>query len=246
MLQNLKEEIMDWSNGRVAVIGFAPVDRFAEAPPKHHPGDVCREAKTVVVLGLPTPKGVLTSPTYHLHGMHRSYHTLYRRLDELSVELCGFIESRGAYHAAPVPCYAPMVFHWAEPWGILSLKHAAVKAGLGLFGRSGQVYHPRYGALLRFGAVVTDAQMPGEPLPEEDPCPPRCNICRKVCPAGAFDDSGEFNKMVCLGHTIKHAIYPLALKSEEGLRNIERVINTAGHDYWISCNECVKHCPKNK
>ena len=81
-----------------------------------------------------------------------------------------------------------MVFHGMEPWGILSLKHAAVKAGLGMFGRSGQVYHPRYGSLLRFGAVVTDAELPGDPLLEKDPCPPKCNVCRTSCPAGAFDE----------------------------------------------------------
>jgi hypothetical protein len=47
----------------------------------------------------------------------------------------------------------------------------------------------------------------------------------KACPAHAFNDRGEFKKLVCLGHTIKHAIYPLALKDEAGLKNIERVIN---------------------
>ena len=52
--------------------------------------------------------------------------------------------------------------------------------------------------------------------------------------------------MKCLGYAIKHAIYPLALKDEAGLKNIERVINTAGHDYWIACNECVKKCPTNR
>jgi epoxyqueuosine reductase QueG len=52
--------------------------------------------------------------------------------------------------------------------------------------------------------------------------------------------------MTCLGHTIKHAIYPLALNSEAGLKKIERVINTAGHNYWIDCDECLKVCPLNK
>jgi len=41
------------------------------------------------------------------------------------------------------------------------------------------------------------------------------------------DERKEFAKMTCLTHTIKHAIYPLTLKNEEGLKRIERVINTA-------------------
>ena len=52
--------------------------------------------------------------------------------------------------------------------------------------------------------------------------------------------------MACLGHTIKHAIYPLALKDAQGLKHIERVINTAGYDYWIDCDECMKVCPLNR
>jgi len=242
----LKKRITEWISDRATVVGFAPVERFDDAPGKHHPTDVCKDARTVVVIGIATPKGVLNSPTYNLHAIHRSYHTLYRKLDELGLDLCALIESRERALAVPVPSYAPMVFQGMEPWGILSLKHAAVKAGLGAFGRSGQVYHPRYGALLRFGAVVTNIAMPGDPLLEEDPCPPKCDRCRKVCPAEALGDSGEFRKLVCLGHTIKHAIYPLALKDAAGLKHIERVINTAGHDYWIACTECVKACPKNR
>jgi epoxyqueuosine reductase len=145
-----------------------------------------------------------------------------------------------------VPSYAPMVFHGFEPWGLLSLKHAAVRAGLGAFGRSGQVYHPDFGARLRFSAVVTDADLPGDKVIEADPCPAKCNACRKACPSGAFTESGEFQKLTCLGYTIKHAIYPLALKDEAGRKNIERVINTAGHDYWIACDECLKACPNHR
>ena len=29
-------------------------------------------------------------------------------------------------------------------------------------------------------------------------------------------------------------IYPLALKTEKGLQQIERVINTAGYNYWLT------------
>ena len=56
---------------------------------------------------------------------------------------------------------------------------------------------------------------------------------------------GQFEKMTCLAHTIKHPIYPLALRDEEGLKRIERVINTAGYDYWLECFNCVKACPLN-
>ncbi len=246
MNNDFKGKLINEFQSKISAMGFAPAERFGDAPERHRPEDVCKDARTVIVFGIVTPQGVLSSPTYNLHVLHRSYHTIYRRLDELSVELCNFIESQGHYRAVPVPSYAPMVFQGFEPWGILSLKHAAVRAGLGAFGRSGQVYHPEFGSRLRFAAVVTNAELPGDAVIETDPCPPKCSACRKACPSGAFNESGAFQKLTCLGHTIKHAIYPIALKDEAGRKNIERIINTAGYDYWIACDECLKACPNNR
>jgi epoxyqueuosine reductase QueG len=241
----LKQAISDFLKPQVTDLGFAPVDRFTGAPEAHHPERICRNAKTVIVFGITVPRGMLKSPDYNLYTLHRTYHSAYTRIDHIALSLCNYIESLGRYLAVPAPSYAPMVFHQFEPWGLLSLKHAAVNAGLASFGRSGQAYHPRYGSLLRLGAVVTDAVIEADPILSTDPCPPNCTACMKSCPAKAFDKDGKFNKMLCLGHTIKHAIYPLALSSEAGLKNIERVINTAGHNYWISCDECLKVCPLN-
>lgn len=246
MNDSLKQQITGFLADRVSALGFAPVDRFDEAPEKHHPARLCRDAATVIVFGIPIPRGVLTSPDYDLYGIHRSYHTVYRHLDEIGLALCNFIESKGAHAAIAVPSYAPLVFHGAEPWGMLSLKHAAVNAGLGAFGRSGQMYHPEYGSLLRLAGVVTSAQMPRDPIISEGPCPKGCNACQKKCPAGAFTKSGEFRKMICLPYSVKHAIYPLALKGADALNHIERVVNTAGNDYWLACDECLKACPNNR
>jgi len=236
--------ISQWLQGHVAAYGFSPVERFTEAPEEHHPSRVCKDAATVIVYGKTIPQAVLTSPAYNLHLLHRSYHTVYPFLDEVGFELANLIESRG-FPAVQVPSYAPLVFHGVEPWGVLSLKHAAVLAGLGAFGRSDQVYHPDFGSMLRFGAVVTTAVLPGGVVIDEEPCPPRCNACREACPPGAFPE-GSFQKMACLGHTIKHGIYRLALRDEEGFKNIEKIINTAGYNYWLACDECVKVCPLNK
>ncbi len=243
--ESLKQAISDFLKPQVTDLGFAPLDRFAGVPEAHHPACICRNAKTVIVFGITVPRGMLKSPDYNLYALHRTYHSAYTRIDHIALSLCNYIESLGRYLAVPAPSYAPMVFHQFEPWGLLSLKHAAVNAGLASFGRSGQAYHPRYGSLLRLGAVVTDAVIEADPMLSPDPCPPNCAACMKSCPAKAFDQDGNFNKMTCLGHTIKHAIYPLALSSETGLKNIERVINTAGHNYWIGCDECLKVCPLN-
>jgi len=246
MNETLKERIADYLSERVTAFGFAPVSRFDRAPEAHHPERICKDAETVVVFGIVVPRGIMHSPDYGLHAMHRTYHTVYTRLDGLALDLCNLIEASANALAVPVPSYAPMKFHGMEPWGMLSLKHAAANAGLGAIGRNGLLHHPEHGTMLRLAAVVTDAELPGDAVNDKFPCPERCGACHKSCPSGAFDDAGEFAKLTCLGHTIKHAIYPIALKDAKGLEHIERVVNTAGHNYWLTCNQCVSVCPNNR
>ncbi|MFC1886781.1 4Fe-4S double cluster binding domain-containing protein [Thermodesulfobacteriota bacterium] len=246
MNEALKQSTMEWLNGRVDAVGFAPIDRFDEAPEVHHPSRICKDAKTVIVFGKTVPRGMLHSPDYSLYMLHRTYHSVYEYLNELGLMLANRIEAQGDFLAVPIPSFAPMVYHELEPWGILSLKHAAVKAGLGSFGKNGLMHNPKFGTLLRPGAVVTSAEFEGDPIIEEDPCPEKCDACFKACPSKALNKDGPFKKMDCLRYLVKHAIYPLALKSEKGLKNIERVVNTAGYNYWLTCNECLRVCPSNR
>ncbi|MEW6351050.1 MAG: 4Fe-4S double cluster binding domain-containing protein [Thermodesulfobacteriota bacterium] len=242
---DLKQHIVSMLADKVDAVGFAPVNRFDEAPEAHHPSHICKEARTVIVFGRAVPRGMLHSPDYSGYIMHRAYHSAYPYLDEIALTLSNRIEDQGRYLAVPVPSYAPMVFQGREPWGILSLKHAAVNAGLGSFGRNGLMHSPRFGTLLRLGAVITSAELPGDPMNTQSPCPDKCSACVKACPNKAFLDDGTFQKMTCLAKTIKHAIYPLAFQTPEGLKQIERVVNTAGYNYWLDCHRCLKVCPNN-
>jgi epoxyqueuosine reductase QueG len=97
----------------------------------------------------------------------------------------------------------------------------------------------RFGSLLHMAAVVTDTALPGDPVKKEQPCPSDCSACHGICPSEAFDANGKFNQMTCVQYAVEHAIYPLALKNELGRKYIERVVNTAGHNYWLACNECL-------
>ena len=245
MNENLKQAIVDEFGSRVDALGFAPVERFAEAPAGRGPDRVCRQAQSVVVMGVRVPRGMLRSPDFGLYAMHRTYHSVYPLLDELTLRLANFIEMKTGGLAVPVPSFAPLKYEGPEPWGILSLKHAAVRAGLGAFGRGGLVINPEHGSLLRLGAVVTDQALPGDPVQDEDPCPEGCRACHQACPSKAFDDDGQFHKLTCLKDTIKHAIYPLAIKSADDLKHLERINNTAGLNYWLTCNNCLKACPAN-
>jgi len=131
MSDRFKRALIDRMSGIGSAIGLAPAERFRDAPEKHHSNELCRNARAVIVLGITVAKGIAASPDYHLYALQGSYRTTCRRLYEVSLELCMYIESFDNHHAVPVPSCAPMVFQGMEPWGILSLKHAAVFAGLG-------------------------------------------------------------------------------------------------------------------
>lgn len=68
------------------------------------------------------------------------------------------IEAQFGSKAAPVPSSYPLdmgpgVMGLA---GDLSMRHAAVAAGLGVFGRHNLVIHPRFGTRIIFTAILTE------------------------------------------------------------------------------------------
>jgi hypothetical protein len=48
----LKQAIINHLGENVNAVGFAPIDRFNNAPEMHHPANACRDARTVIVFGI--------------------------------------------------------------------------------------------------------------------------------------------------------------------------------------------------
>jgi epoxyqueuosine reductase len=81
--------------------------------------------------------------------------------------------------------------------GDLSLRHAAVAAGLGVFGRHNLVIHPKFGSRIVFTAVLTQLPLDSDPPVTEELCN-SCGICVDACPAKALDEEGRTDQMKCL------------------------------------------------
>jgi epoxyqueuosine reductase QueG len=79
----------------------------------------------------------------------------------------------------------------------VSLRHTAVAAGLGNFGRHNLVVHPKFGTRVTFTAIVSNLGLASDEKITENLCN-NCNICVKNCPASALDEPGKTDMMKCI------------------------------------------------
>ena len=137
--------------------GIASIDRFEGAPSGFRPRDIYPACQSVVVFLQEMPEAIILQdhPIPYTHAAYQ----LYGELDRLGMALCRALEARGR-QGIPVPTDTPYL-HWEEErshgMGILSLRHAAVRAGLGVLGRNTLVINERFGNMVYLGAVLTDA-----------------------------------------------------------------------------------------
>ncbi len=216
-------DIKEFLVGRGAsVAGVAAIERFAAAPVGFHPHDVMAGCRAVVVFGIALPRALLRSErriTY-LKAMLEAL----AELDRLSLLAAVEIERHGG-EAMPLPSDSPEEY-WDETTktakGILSMKHAGELAGLGHIGKNTLLNNPRYGNRLMLGAVLTNLELPSDPLSEGFVCPPDCRICLDSCPQKALD-SITLNQSRCR----------------------ELIYGTDGHGQRVcNCNRCRTLCPQ--
>lgn len=81
--------------------------------------------------------------------------------------------------------------------GEVSLRHAAVAAGLGTFGRHNLVVHPELGSRVVFTAVLCDLPLGSDEPVRETSCTD-CGLCVTNCPGRALDTRGKTEVMKCL------------------------------------------------
>lgn len=145
-------------------------------------------------------------------------------LDRIGFFASGEIERRyGDAFAVPIPADSPYEY-WdvenMEGKGLLSMKHAAVKAGIGQMGKSTLLLNSKFGNLLSIGAILTNLELPSDPYTEEI-CIESCRLCLDSCPVKA-PDGVSVNQKSC--------------------RTYAYGSNEKGYDV-VNCNKCRTICP---
>ncbi len=202
---------------------IASVERFEHAPEGFHPKDIFPPTRSIVVFGRRIPDSAFASSapvpytaltTLVLNEVSQLTLHIVRELEDLAVT------------AVPVPS-EPYEYWDKEAMtgkGIMSLRHAAHLAGMGMIGRNHLLTNRIYGNRITLGAVLTDISLFPDPIDNEPGCPSDCNVCRTVCPVNAISDDGVIQK--------------LCRSKSEGY-------NEKGYYlYW--CWSCREKCPNSK
>ena len=168
------------------ICGIANVERFVNAPSGFHPTDIYKDCKSVIVFAKRMPKGlayvnpriVYTKATdINLDEIdHISYHA--------SIE----IENLGGI-AIPLPSDSPYDYWDSENMegrGILSMRHAAVRAGVGSMGKNTLIINEKYGNMINIGVILTNLDLESDLLSKEM-CIEGCQLCINNCPQKALN-----------------------------------------------------------
>ena len=199
----LKGAVTRWGE---PLVGFADATdplflelKRAVSPSHALPGDLLRQARTVVVYFLPFDKGIAKS---NRRGPHASeaWATAYVETNQLirdvNDRLAEVLEQAGFRTSLLPPTHNFDEDRLISDW---SHKHVAYIAGLGTFG----LHHlliTKKGCCGRLGSLVTDAQAQPTLQPEREACLYKfngtCHVCVKRCVNGALQEEG-FDRHKC-------------------------------------------------
>jgi epoxyqueuosine reductase len=111
---------------------------------------------------------------------------------------------------------------------------AAVRAGLGWYGKNANVLLPGAGSWFVFGSVITDARLVADdPTPVADGCG-GCRRCIDACPTAAIVAPGVVDARRCLAwHVQAPGVFPPEYR-------------VALADRFYGCDDCQEVCPPNR
>ncbi len=201
--------------GGARLFGVAGTDRFEGAPTGHHPSDLVEGAASVIAVGVPLPlrvanyRGLFESSEIIAGDFRRRYLQEYfyrttgydiinRCLEQISLALCLHLEDCGFPSLYVPPTYGENYLHIQEMVpglaGPFSLRHAAVRAGLGEFGLNNLVVTREYGSRVRFGGLITPAPLEPTPFLQEKACLGlECKNCLNGCRGEALSLAEEID-----------------------------------------------------
>lgn len=196
-----------------ALVGFAPIARFDNAPREYNPRTIFPQTQTAIAIAIPQARGTLKAVEEGCYW--QSYNCdSYWFLNEVKApqilrDIVMFLEK---YGYTSVPVHNPFHPHSGRqirddqpdgPEGMVSLRVMGVAAGLGELGMSKVFLTPQFGPRQRVFAVLTDAVLEPTPLFTGKICD-ECGQCVRACEASAIGSERSV-RFTIEGHEYAHA-----------------------------------------
>ncbi len=219
-------------------------------------------AKSVIVMAVAHSLGAVRTPDIKLWTRNKMQTS--RILDQAAEKLGRFLERQG-FLSLPVSSDKPVEIHRRDPEtgkklprtrtvSHLSLKHAAVSAGLGNIGRSNLLLTERFGPHQRLCAVITEAPLEADKPFHGDLCIVGCSRCEKACPVKALEN-GNYSVDPCFNYWSWGFEHLPSWRIREWPRFLGMLRRHAKRRDFIiefgqtmitdvdNCMECMKACP---
>ncbi|MDR1083850.1 MAG: epoxyqueuosine reductase [Deltaproteobacteria bacterium] len=120
-------------------------------------------------------------------------------------------------------------------YGLLPLRWAAYKAGLGV-GRRNNFFYTGRGSWIHLESWLIDRDLELTETSDLKPCPEECQKCQKACPTGALAEPYLTRPGSCL--TLINALRPVNW--------IDHPYSQAAGDWIYGCELCQTCCPYNQ
>jgi epoxyqueuosine reductase QueG len=246
----------------IDLVGIADAQGLLLAAPQRPALALMPTARSVIVMAVAHSLGAVRAPDIKLWTRNKMQTS--RILDQ-AAEKTGRLLERAGYLSLPVSADTPVEIHRRHPEtgkklprtrviGQLSLKHAAVSAGLGSIGRSNLLLTERFGPHQRLCAVITEAPLEPDAPFEGDLCIEGCSRCEKACPVKALEN-GNYSVDPCFNYWSWgfDRMPPRRLREWPGFLGMLRR-NMKRRDFLVefgqtmitdvdNCMECMKACP---
>jgi epoxyqueuosine reductase len=203
------------------VFGVASIDKFDNAPERFHPRDIFEQCESVIVIAKKIPPfNILNNNKITRTNIGR---IVLLEIDNICFRVSCILDKYGI-GTVMIPADDPCGF-WDDDRkhgrGILSLKHAAFLAGIGVIGKNTLLTSVYYGNLIDLGAILIDKKFDSDEPENYTICNSNCNLCIENCPQKALD-----------GITVNQSL----------CRNFAYVKNDLGLSI-SNCNICRTICP---
>lgn len=197
------------------LVGITTTEALADGPPSADPCYLLPSANSVISFAISLDRHIaqdfISKKSWRPHCENRKTiaQTLYTIGDRLVEELR--LEGYEAVNVELNNNYRPEkdaadITEMTEFHPDFSHRYAALAAGIGRLGWSGNLLTPKYGALVELGSVLTSATLtPDTPIPDEKhPCD-RCKMCSMVCPVEMVQPKASTQVTVAgITETISH------------------------------------------